>query len=274
VADPQYLYQPIYGVAPWEAVEGKSFADAAGTIPDPTGPFGGGAVVSPDNLILTAWTVTDTDAEDHPSQGALLRPFNEFPSNIAQDAQFGFAGVSLNGLAQEFDSRTAARFVLSLPTAPTPQAFEPPVLLVLNPPSGLKNRLARAISIEGRGGPMGFTGTVNKSLWDVAVWACSFMRGASGIDQGVMGEYVPGSALRGLLPFTGVTGLPLLRTSGADGNYPEFLPVYPDSNTVPALVEALDSGDFYVPMLIAWDTEVTPNVTFDCAWPHSVARGS
>ncbi len=267
VVSPDYSLQGVYGCEPWKPVAGKSFSDAAGLVPvsQTNAEFGGGAEITAQNLLINAWSITEEDGEGIPNQGAQLIPFYGvdlvFPSGL--DPTFLSEGVT-----PVFDSRTSANFVIGS----LGDEFAPPLLGVMNPPGGMKALLQKAFKniTPDPGSALGVSGPFGGSLLSLGAWAYNVSGGGGGQDQIVDYSIELGSA-GGTL--TGI--LPLLKTSGADGDYPEFFTPFPvaSAGEIQEFLDAMNTGNFFVPFLLDWDTESSPTAQLTIAWPHSAARG-
>ena len=78
---PLYTYQQIYGCSAWKSVAGRQYSDAAGTVVEADGPFGGGTLRDNENLLSSLWTITDIldiNGFEVPNEGAQLRPTYSF----------------------------------------------------------------------------------------------------------------------------------------------------------------------------------------------------
>jgi hypothetical protein len=271
LSEPNYNYQPVYGVDPWEQ-NGPLYSDLAGTTKSANGTFGGGAEVTAQNLLISLWWIEgtkDLDGLTVPDEGSLLIPKVEF-GNVDLPAPPGDKVNVVAGREQEFLSRDAARFLLNLwdlPTAPTTWTL----LAVLNPPPGYRERLAGATDYTG-----GIKGETKKPLLDSLLWNVTAQQGAGmvtgiglAVDQpsfavGQADIYVAGGTNQRM-------NLPLLKTNGADGVYPEFF----GGTTASILAEqaARNNGDFYVPVVIESIPDSGDDVVFTISYPHSAARG-
>ncbi len=268
--EPSYLLEPIYGNEPWKPVAGKSFADSAGLVPaSPSdAQFGGGAEITAQNLLVNLWSITESDEDTGlPIQGAQLIPAPNFgvPEVFPGITNFGSVGLS-----QLLDSRSAARFLLSPLTEEGP---EPPLLGVMNPPGGMKTLLQNALKgfILDPSGIFGISGGFNSGALDGNVWGFQASQ-PSGFDGG---DPVPFEVVFGSLAGSFFSDIPFLKTSGADGSYPEFFTplFFANPSEVQELLDAIATGNFYVPFIFDWDTETAPFLQLTVSWPHSAARG-
>lgn len=271
--DPLYLYQPVYGVDPWEK-NGQLYSDIEGTVPVASGQFGGGAKITGQNLLISLWwveTTKDLDGITVPASGALLIPKVEF-GNVDRPPPPAASVNVVAGRDIEFLSRTAARFLLNLWDLPDPPATWT-LLAALNPPPGMKERLANATEYtQGNGGITGFS---RKPLLDSLLWNAEASENISGgpipfggalpdFGAGQADAYAAGGSNQNLV-------FPLLKTSGADGVYPEFFGGTPSE--ILAEQEARNKGDFYVPMQLRLAPESGDDAVFTLSYPHSAARG-
>jgi hypothetical protein len=251
MADLSYLYNPHYGIEP--------FAPNGGA---------GGALVTGDNLVITAWG--DVAKALQPFgivyEGAMLQPSSQ-NSNILPQKRVA-------GGTQAFHSRNSAQFDLMIGNKP-PNPFDV-VLLVLNPPPELRQQLVGAVTFNG-GDPVDLANyTVKKSLMSQYMWRLESSEGASsGNIQNLEDTLFIFGVYLDLGDYTGAPSIdiPLLKTNGADGQNPEFF----DRTTaqgVNEMIAAVNSGDFYVPLFLfveLFDTDV--NARFTLTYPHSAARG-
>jgi hypothetical protein len=260
-----YDFIPLYGVEPSKSVPGSYTSDAEGLVPAPeaTAAYGGGSEVTGDNLLIGLWSITDIGASA-PIQGARIRLGGELESD-----GFGVPpGITdyLKMFEPAFASRTSLKFLLN-----TAGDLEWPVFGVLNPPGALKDKMRGAVKdpkIDPAVVPWGVSWTALKSILDSASWSVRNIEQAGGLSAQVPSGgdfFLAGNGYP--IDLTG-GALPLLRTNGADGEYPTFY-----DNTTPAGVmeqfAAMESGDFYIPMLFDGNDGFFQEV----AWPHSGARG-
>lgn len=259
MAIPSYENIPVHGFEPWLSIEGKTFSDNAGAVvvPENQALYGGGAKITNENLVIGLWTIITEDANGNPVTGAQIRPFDSFPD---LNAATGIPTTTL--LSQVFDSRISAKVGV------TPSGeFPADILAVIAPPPGFKNRLQRALTRFDTATSIS-EGNVNKSLIDQFVWAVTLGNTSGGfLGPTESVNVVIGSAL-------GAFGGPnLLSTSGADGEYPLFLPNDSDSlASLQATQAALESGKFYVPIRFSWDDGAVSNIRFDVTYPASATR--
>jgi len=272
----EYNYVCPGGVEPWKPVEGKYFSDPAGLVPttEALAQFGGGHVETGQNLLAGVWTVTDVDQSGMvPIQGARLID----GSAIGNPAPGGIPGFFENGMKPFYDSRTSARIVLDS----QPEGFteDKTYFAVLSPPEALKQALLDSITWD----PSDVFGVfanslIKKSILSGLDWRALFTSSnlgsfsASGSAMGIREDVdVSFGTLVGA-----ILGLPLLKTNGADGTYPEF---FPAAATMADLADAqaiIDSGEFFIPMLFAWDQDGggtgVASADIDIEWPHSIQR--
>lgn len=234
-----YNYSPLFGVDEYNPLN-VSIAT----------PYGGGAFESNDNLLITLWGVTQGDYL--PTDGELIKPFVFTTEGAEEVGDLAAAGVS-NGekfFGQFFDSRYSARFSLSFDGEGAPEKL----LGVLRPPQDMKNQLALAFAPSSGGG---LRGQARGSLLSANIWHFS----ATGADYAVLPET---AAFGSALPFD---GLNLLKTNGADGEFPLF---YDFSAQPREVLTALITGDYYVPVVFS-RTESSSHL-FDIAYRHSASR--
>ncbi len=245
-----YSYIPQYGVEP--------FIDSVD----------GGATITGDNLLISLWTAEDKGGEA-PDPYVL---FNEIirPSTTNSDEEASIRPA----YEKAFHSRCSAKFFL----APGGDGTWP-VCAVLNPPDEYKQQLANSVRYIGDGAsdPTDLANyEILKSLQVCSGWQIPSINQASGSINSLLSlpveamfsQYIP------LAP-VGVTVtriMSLLRTSGADGQVPEFF----DTSTVAgvqAMIAAVNRGTFYVAAFLMGVDAVGVNSYCEIRWPHSAARG-
>jgi hypothetical protein len=245
-----YSYIPQYGVEP--------FVDSVD----------GGALLTGDNLLVSLWTAEDKGGEA-PDPYVLFNTIIR-PSSTNSDEEENLRSA----YEKAFHSRCSAKFFF----APGGDATWP-VCAALNPPDEYKQQLANAVRYIGDGAsdPADLDNyEVLKSLQACSGWqlpninrADSSLNYLSALSvEAMFSQYIP------LAP-VGVTTtriMPLLRTSGADGQAPEFF----DTSTVAGvqnMIAAVNRGDFYVAAFLgATDAEALSSYC-EIRWPHSAARG-
>lgn len=247
MADLNYVYEHMYGVEPFDAVTG-------------------GAKVTGQNLIITAWSVTAFDSGPPLSYtlGGLLQPASQNDNLLAQRRV---------ATEQTFHSRVSAQFLAGgMQTSALPDML----MLVLNPPPELRQQWAQSITYTG-GNPADLTSyTIKKSqmcgyLWDVVIentpQSQALLINDEPDSHAFWGTYVD------LGDYAGAPEafLPLLKTSGEDGQQPvQFDVTTPQGVT--ELIAAVNAGEFYVPLFISQEfSEGVFRVTLK--YPHSAARG-
>jgi hypothetical protein len=259
---------PNFGQDPWNN-SGGVFSDPAGSIPDPDGFYGGGYDITGNNLLLGVWTITDTDPDNAsvPNAGAQVRPVNT--RGAEADNVFGIQGIGEFGLAQFCDSRTSARVVVQSDTGP---GAEPPFLAVLNPPAELKSYAQDALKdvVYDASKPLKLAGSISKSLADVWMWA---------MEVTVPEAFGPPETVPQSFAVGGLTGqlfadIPLLKTSGANGQYPQFFRGFPLANAaqVNEALEAIRSGNYFIPLVFEWDPAVVSVASVTFSWAYSALR--
>lgn len=249
--NPDYLYNPVYGVEPYAALGVPESAQV-----------GGGCDVTNRNLLRTIWTI-DNEEFGAPVAGSLLKPasaFGDYFKPISNDVIVGFPTA---GFKQSFNSRYAARFLLSTKGS---QLIDFPLMAILSPPAEYRQALVGALEAVVAATPIGGSLIVKKSVMQFASWNIFFQSG----DLETMGVATNGSAEVGGV----VNDLPIYRTDGSDGNYP--IPLKGPFNALnlaelQEMIAHIDSGaPFYVPVVLE-TTETSPMITIE--WPYSPGRG-
>lgn len=266
MTSPLYSYGPIYGAELNANISGKEFANPDGTSPEADGAYGGGSIITSQNLLMGMWTVTN-EVSGLPVQGAQLRAVTDFPDDI--NNVFGFDVVA--AFDPKFsNSRTSFEATIS----PEGQ-FSGDIMAVLNPPPSFKETLARALSLTAGGaGIFGVEGSVNKSLLDSVLPKVSiYERGLSAFISPPSDPvtWSMGSALANFAVGGGL--LTLLKTSGANGDYPTFITNDGSASSILEVQTALDSGDFFIPFTVSWDeSAITDGLLLRVEWPDSIIR--
>lgn len=250
--DLSYAYMPVYGVEP--------YLDNGGL---------GGAVVTGDNLVITAWQTTGKlgTPPDYADFGPILKPaaVNTALPDAARVAGQSFANsrhssmVYING-----DLGAAAEPINAMG-------------LVLNPPPEVKQLLAGAVSYNG-GNPADLASyTVTKSLqaqyaWRFLAWIASAHNAPLNT---IAGTFYSTYLFYNDTAFDVAGRVPFLKTNGANGVIPTFFDVSLASG-VNQMVEAVNDGDGYYIFFSApvqTDDEDPEGNYLDITYPHSAARG-
>lgn len=246
-----YNYQPVYGVEPYEDVAGVGLA----------APFGGGAKITGQNLLVSLWTIDDEDM----TSGRLLKPKkNTEEAAIQAEARAADGALDfLNSLDQVFDSRTATRFLFQFDAVP---GFGPPFLAILNPPGELKDFYSRWLKAKvDNNYPTGIEQVIEKSAFAPLAWnahCATVVQSGSTIVEGAFGaqtEFLETFAL----------------TSGANGVFPNIPEVsFLSPSGFVAWLDQVIAGDWYWPVLISQGPSEGQTSMFTLSWPHSIARGA
>lgn len=239
-----YNYTSVYGAEPYK--------DNGGL---------GGATVTAQNLIITAWEVESKGGEPPD-------PFLEFGDflvpayvNEALPAQRQTAAI------QPMFSRHSAEVWLD-------SGITEAVCFVLNPPPELKQQLVRSVTFNG-GDPLDLANyTVSKSLQGCYAWQGGCVTAdisendyqTAGLSDGVFSSYLPLGDRAGE---NDNTPLPFLKTNGADGVTPVFFDRF-TADGVNEMIAAVNAGNFYIAYTVLLDA---PPAHVFIKWPHSLARG-
>lgn len=265
----EYLLTDASGTEPWKPVEGKYFSDPEGLVPttEALAQFGGGHTETGQNLLAGLWTATADGANGMPNQGARL-----IPSSALTDG--AIAGISSKGLAPFYSSPTSLR--VDLGTQPSGFTADKTYLAVINPPEALKQAIAGSFVW---GADPAFSDTVvKKSLVGGYDWRVLFETAGAGIFAtsgrpiGIV-ESLDVVIISSVL--SAFSGLPLLRTNGADGEYPQFFDIS-SIGALKTMQATIDKGDFFIPIIFTWDqnggTGGQASATIDIEWPSSIPR--
>lgn len=251
-----YTYEPVYGAEPYK--------DNGGV---------GGANVTGDNLVITAWEVGKKfgNPPDYMSFGQILKP-------VSQNSANGETGAPLNetdgisGGIQAFPSRHSFKgYIVS-------SAFNV-VGLVLNPPPEMKQLLAGSLAYNG-GDPFDPTSyTVSKSLQCSYAWRFGLddAEEAHNIQTVSVGAALFSTYywLNDLIFDAAIARVPFLKTNGANGIAPVFFDASISSG-VNEMIEAVnDGGDYFVAFSMPIDTGSENEIGnyMNVVYPHSAARG-
>lgn len=252
MADLSYIFSPFYGVEPFD-------------------PKTTGAVLTGHNLVVTVWTVDDKgDEPQFVEPGFLLQPASQNDNLVASRRG---AGV------QAMNSRCSAQmFFRADPTDKVGEVLTDELLFVLNPPPELRQQWAQNVIFNGGDPADPANYTVLRSLMGGYTWVVDYDEVFS--NQQII-QNANGSALYdfgSIMDLGEYDGTPdisigLLKTSGADGQPPEFF----DNTTsqgVAEMLAAVNAGAFFIPLIVVGNFEpagVPARVTI--TYPHSVARG-
>jgi hypothetical protein len=254
-----YLYQPIYGVESYENVAGVPLSDA----------FGGGAKVTKDNLVITLWEVT-SEGDFGPNGGNLLRPFNG-----TSEYQLALAGaaaqdIGLAGIYTQFcKSRYSARFIVEdLDGDPL---IGDELMAMMQPPQDLANSiLGMAKGFQTSSNAFGKKIDFLHTGFGVFMW--DFLAtDTQNVDQQEIAIFGDWAAI----PALGIGfGLPLYKTSGADGVFPEIYDISTNQATAQTIEALADGEPFFVPCLFTRDESFDTDELeiFTIAWKGSNAR--
>lgn len=249
-----YVYQPVYGVEPYQ--------DNGGL---------GGAKITQDNLVITAWQIL-AKAIPAPAYFTFGPLIKSAEVNTALDPAARVAGL------QAFPSRHSTYFYFNGNTG----AMQVPVQilgLVLNPPPEMKQLLQGAVEYNGGNPALLSSYTVKKSLQAAYAWRAMWYQANSHNLQLLSGS---GGLFSSYLFFTDASPLeatsgrlPFLKTNGADGVAPTFF----DASTptgVNQMIEAVNDGEFFVMYAtvvdVAEDEDPPVGNYVDIFYPHSAAR--
>jgi hypothetical protein len=245
----EYHYLPIYGVEPWQ--------NNANVLP--AAAYGGGAKRTNENFLVSLWTVDSIATPLTPTSGRLLKPMPNTVDAIALDATI--PGLGTVGLQTAFDSRTSARFSLQLLDE---EAFNFPVLAILNPPQDMKTQYQNAVRASlDPAAPGGIDIKVLRSVLAFNALEAYFQN--TDFSSPALGNVTPASILGGILGT-----MPLAATDGADGVFPTFYN-YDNAPNAVASIAAISKGLFFLSALIA-PTE-GEGFVLTLNWPHTAARG-
>lgn len=266
-----YSYLPVMGVEPFSNV-----AKAPLTTLDTTGSadvttFGGGAEITGDNLLITLWgnLVLAQNPTDPPLSGQLLQPdYAAIEGGAVRDV---FPGILNKGFSPFAKSRTSFKLgFVSTPGQDSPPFVTLPLMGIMNPPGELKNAYMYAAKAAkaaiSTNNPFGVLVQFKKSILDFLMWRAAFALGTFPQQTGQQGVFSAG----------GLFLLPLAKTSGADGVFPEFYPpaialvALGDADAINAYFDNIAAGNFYVPAFFS--PAVDPQGNFwnvEISWPGS-----
>lgn len=246
--DLTYAYEPLYGVEPYKDNSGA-----------------GGATVTQDNLIITAWQIADKfgDPPDYVSFDPILKPA---AVNTALPATDRVAGT------QFANSRHSASFYIN-PAFGGPETKFSAMGFVMNPPPELRQLLMGAISYNG-GDPLDPASyVVSKSLQAALSWRVT--QGVAASSRNFITYEDPILIIGTPLFFNDQASdianwIPYLKTNGADGVAPTFFNVSTPAG-VQEMIDAFNSGSgYYVPFTMAVEEDEGQTITI--TYPHSTAR--
>jgi hypothetical protein len=263
---PDYQFIHHYGCEPYAANNGA-----------------GGATITQQNLVITAWggTQADETKPDVFEDAQLLIPN---PNN--SDA--AITSLERVATAQGFHSRHSAHtFVQQNKGKQTPSIM--PVGYVLNPPPEFKQAMCGALTFNGGDPADKANWTAKKSIMSQYAWRYSAefvlrdtrnLIANNAIDNS--NAFISTQAAYSTylhLPDLDDDSyrLPFLKTSGADGVAPQFFDPY-TAGGAQEMVAAVNRGEFFVFMEIRADipekiTGPLLTVNHTIVWPHSAARG-
>lgn len=245
-----YSYMPVYGVEPYLDNNGA-----------------GGAKVTQENLIITAWAV-ESKFEGPPEYiefEGILKPAEV---NTALPEAARIAGK------QTFDSRHSALVYINGNLNQEGGEELDAVGYVLNPPPEMKQLLQGAVEYNGGAVDSLDSYTVKKSLQSAYAWRQSFF--AAEYHNALISTEFPAVFSTYLFfsePFGDETfRIPFLKTNGADGVTPKCFDVSMASG-VRQMIEAVNDGDFYVVYILPVLSEYSDASYSGIVYPHSAARG-
>lgn len=256
-----YSYMPMYGIEPYKDNDGL-----------------GGATVTKNNLIVTAWELTEKllVAPNYVDFGTILKPAAVNDSLAPTDRDAG---------RQAFNSRHSALAYFNGNTGGQDPVIEN-VGMVLNPPPEMKQQLQGALSYNGDNPLLLSSYAVNKPLQCSYAWMLSnFYAPAHNLIL-LSGS---GALFSTYLFFSEPTAdpasrLPFLKTNGSNGVAPTFFDVTTPVG-VQEMIEAVNDGDFYILYATQVQAEEGPEEPpdpddpfesigsyFGVTYPHSIAR--
>lgn len=249
MADLNYIYTHMYGVEPFD-------------------PNAVGAKITGQNLIVTAWTVTDFNPFGplyNYTLGELLQPASQNDNLLPQ--RRAASGQTLH-------SRCSAQvFIAGDLDQPLP-AITDSLLFVLSPPPELRQQWSKALVYNG-GDPTDLANyTLLKSLMCGYLWKVL----AESMSQSQAFAFTTANLAFWGTPvdlgdFAGGPDVfqPLLKTSGADGQPPEAFAVTPQGTS--EMIAAVNAGEFYIPLIVFGEFSENNPVRITVTYPHSTARG-
>lgn len=247
--EPDIAYIPSFGVEPFSNVENA-----------PEGNFGGGAVNTHGNLLVTLWTTAEGDA-GVPLPDKLIRPLFDTPIGDIAAASFTSLGAQTTAktLAKTaFNSRTSCRFYLGFET----DTYSYPLLGIMNCPPDLRNELLLSCK-KLKDGSFQYNSDLTASTLAWTINARSFDAGSGFYFCG--GPTVECSMIAPIP----ILGAPLFKTDGSNGQAPELVPFNIDASFTGAAFEYMLNNPFYVGVYIYVEAERS---VVDIAWPHSAGR--
>jgi hypothetical protein len=270
-----YSYLPIFGVEPFKNVKNVPVTTFNGVSGDYITTFGGGADVTGDNLLITLWGNLESYSGPlvAPLGGDLLQP--DYAMIEGAGVTDILPGLLNKGFLPFAKSRTS--FKITFLQSDGEGAFVTlPLMGIMNPPGELKNAYKYAAKAAQAAltvnNPTGVLINFKKSTLDALMWRAAFCGSSGSLDQI--------TALSGFFASGNLFVSPLAKTSGADGNFPEFYPnvfgllLAGDLAGANAYFDEIAKGNFYIPTY--FEPVVDPgNENFwlaEITWPHSVPR--
>lgn len=246
--DLSYTYEPLYGAEPYQDNSGA-----------------GGARVTGQNLVISAWALADKFHEppDYMVFGDILKPAAQNSNLPTMD---GVAG------GQTFHSRHSFKAFMQ-----TDDASFGTLGFVLNPPPEMRQLLAGSVKYNGGDPTDPASYTVSKSLQAAYLWRFELATcGAHNFQiadeaLALFSSYLFFNDMPADLNFR----IPFLKTNGADGVAPTFFDASIASG-VNQMIEAVNDGDGYYiafSMPIETGSEGDEGNYVNIVYPHSAARG-
>lgn len=255
---PDYTYIPIYGIEEYDALGVASSALLGGGAKD----------VNNDNLMVTLWTQIVESQAGIPIDGQLVKPAYAFGGDWfsqslgPQPAGHNIYDLPNVGWKSNLRSRYSARFLLDVQSK---TSITYPFIAFLRPPQELRQMLVGALSLDDDGNVV-----YQRPMIDIFTWN----QYAVQMDDAGEGNG-PDSVTANFSGF--YSDVPYYLGNGADGVFPTPFAAVPEvlasgSANVPALIEALRTGDFSVAAWLFPNTGAT-SLMHTLEWPHSIGRG-
>lgn len=257
MAEVPYVAMPIYGCEPYLDNDGA-----------------GGATVTGDNLIITAWTVEDKGGTppDAPFTFESILVPNYVNDTLTSPSTGAVVGGVQSAAAKEasrqgmYSRHSGLMYIQSQQSGGSTRW---PVLLVLNPPPEYKQQMAYAVEYNGGDTALYSSYTVNKPLQGNYAWR---LLGSEAEQQNAPEPAVQGAQFSTYLPNVGISDTlrtAFLKTNGADGVTPEFFDAY-TAEGVREMIAAVNRGEFYIAYVVTSESDIG---YAGVVWPHSAARG-
>jgi hypothetical protein len=246
------FYQPLYGVEPY---------NARGVPPE--APFGGGADITQENLLVTLFEITGEPDDPQTYTYNRVKPAYAHADGAEALSVFG------PGASKQLHSRNAFRSVIAVVDGDA--QINKVFLALLNPPAELKQMALDPNHLASAGGPAGIQFNSSQPVftapfsWDLRFLATDFFGAWLSLPDTTISGVILGTSLP--IP------IPPFKTSGADGSDPvPYGPFNSISDIIDVTNEIKNGAPWFIPLVFAYTPPtIEGQFVLQATWPHSGA---